>query len=115
VIDLSTSGLTFKLNERLITAMSRAATKSGRKTARRRPGRPDGAAHRETVRADLLRAARVLFAKRDFTATSVREIARRGEPSHDPLSLRRQGWSGRRCRKPSVGAEVRNLIAAVAA
>jgi AcrR family transcriptional regulator len=55
--------------------MSRATTKSGRKTARRRPGRPEGAAHRETVRADLLQAARELFAKRDFTATSVREIA----------------------------------------
>lgn len=69
------SGLTFKLNERLITAMSRATLNSGRKTTRRRPGRPEGAAHRETVRADLLRAARELFTKRDFTATSVREIA----------------------------------------
>src|SRR5512147_2679635 len=75
VMGLSASGLTFKLNVRLITDMSRAATKSGRKTARRRPGRPEGAAHRETVRADLLQAARELFAKRDFTAASVREIA----------------------------------------
>jgi len=55
--------------------MSRAALKSRRNPARRRPGRPEGTAHRETVRADLLRAARELFARRDFTATSVREIA----------------------------------------
>ena len=75
VMSLPASGLTFKLNVRLINPMSRAALKSRRKTARRRPGRPEGAAHRETVRADLLRAARELFAKRDFTATSVREIA----------------------------------------
>ena len=69
------SALTIKLNERLINAMSRVAPASGRNKVRRRPGRPEGAAHRETVRADLLRAARELFAQRDFTATSVREIA----------------------------------------
>lgn len=55
--------------------MPRSSLKSRRNTPRRRPGRPEGAAHRETVRADLLRAARELFAKRDFTAASVREIA----------------------------------------
>lgn len=55
--------------------MSRTASKSGTRARRRRPGRPEGAAHREAVRADLLRAARELFAKRDFTAASVREIA----------------------------------------
>jgi AcrR family transcriptional regulator len=54
--------------------MSRTAKKSGTR-ARRRPGRPEGTAHREAVRVDLLRAARELFAKRDFTAASVREIA----------------------------------------
>ena len=54
--------------------MSRTAAKSG-KQGRRRPGRPEGATHREAVRADLLRAARELFAKRDFKAASVREIA----------------------------------------
>lgn len=54
--------------------MSRTTSKSGTR-ARRRPGRPEGATHREAVRADLLRAARELFAKRDFTAASVREIA----------------------------------------
>jgi TetR/AcrR family transcriptional regulator len=55
--------------------MARATAKS-RKPAGRRPGRPEGAAHREAVRAALLRAARELFAKRDFTAASVRSIAR---------------------------------------
>jgi TetR/AcrR family transcriptional regulator len=55
--------------------MPRTTAKS-RKPARRRPGRPEGAAHREAVRAALLKAARELFAKRDFTAASVREIAR---------------------------------------
>ncbi len=42
---------------------------------RRRPGRPEGVAHREAVRTNLLRAARELFSRRDFTAASVREIA----------------------------------------
>jgi TetR/AcrR family transcriptional regulator len=55
--------------------MSRTAAKSGKRARRRRPGRPEGAAHREAVRADLLRAARELFARRDFKATSVRDIA----------------------------------------
>lgn len=55
--------------------MARTTVKS-RKPAGRRPGRPEGAAHREAVRAALLKAARELFAKRDFTAASVREIAR---------------------------------------
>jgi len=66
--------LTFKLNDRLINAMPRTITKS-RKPVGRRPGRPEGAAHREAVRAALLKAARELFAKRDFAAASVREIA----------------------------------------
>ena len=55
--------------------MSRTAAKSGTK-AGRRPGRPGGAEHTEAIRAALLRAARELFARRDFKATSVREIAR---------------------------------------
>jgi AcrR family transcriptional regulator len=42
---------------------------------RRRPGRPGGAAHAETVRAALLTAARALFAEHDFEAVSVRDIA----------------------------------------
>ncbi len=42
---------------------------------RRRPGRPAGVGHREDVRAALLKAARALFARRDYKATSVREIA----------------------------------------
>jgi TetR/AcrR family transcriptional regulator len=46
--------------------------KSGRK---RRPGRPSGAAHTAAIRGALLKAAREQFAKRDFTAASVREIA----------------------------------------
>ena len=55
--------------------MSRAIAKT-RRPAGRRPGRPEGAAHREAVRAALLKAARELFGKRDFTAASVRDIAR---------------------------------------
>lgn len=55
--------------------MSRTTSPSGARAPRRRPGRPEGTAHRETVRANLLRAAREFFAKRDFTAASVREIA----------------------------------------
>lgn len=42
---------------------------------RRRPGRPGGVAHAETVRAALLTAARALFAEHDFEAVSVRDIA----------------------------------------
>jgi TetR/AcrR family transcriptional regulator len=42
----------------------------------RRPGRPGGAAHTDAVRAELLRAAHELFTVRDFTAVSVRDIAR---------------------------------------
>jgi TetR/AcrR family transcriptional regulator len=42
----------------------------------RRPGRPGGATHTDAVRAELLRAARELFAERDFRAVSVRDIAR---------------------------------------
>lgn len=55
--------------------MSRLTAKS-RKPVGRRPGRPEGAAHREAVRAALLTAARELFANRDFKAVSVRDIAR---------------------------------------
>ena len=56
--------------------MARTPAKPRNRPARnRRPGRPEGAAHREAVRASLLRAARELFAQRDFKATSVREIA----------------------------------------
>jgi len=55
--------------------MSQTTAKSVKQSRHRRPGRPEGATHRETVRADLLTAARELFAKRDFTAASVREIA----------------------------------------
>jgi TetR/AcrR family transcriptional regulator len=56
--------------------MTRVAPKSTRKPAkRRRPGRPGGVAHTEAIRTALLKAARELFAKRDFKATSVREIA----------------------------------------
>lgn len=50
-------------------------SKPSTRAPRRRPGRPGGAAHRETVRANLLKAARELFARRDFTAAGVREIA----------------------------------------
>lgn len=56
--------------------MARTAAKSKNRTApRRRPGRPRGETHTETIRASLLKAARELFAQRDFKATSVREIA----------------------------------------
>ncbi|BAU48344.1 TetR family transcriptional regulator [Sulfurifustis variabilis] len=47
--------------------------------ARRRPGRPGGAGHTEAVREALLRAARELFAQRDFRAVSVRGIAARAK------------------------------------
>lgn len=55
--------------------MPRTSAKSPTRHGARRPGRPGGAAHSEAVRANLLRAARELFAKRDFTAAAVREIA----------------------------------------
>ena len=67
--------LTVKLNVRLINAMSRATAKSGKPAGRRRPGRPGGVAHTRAIRAELLKAARELFARRDFKAASVREIA----------------------------------------
>ena len=41
----------------------------------RRPGRPGGVAHAPVIRAALLRAARELFARRDFKSASVRAIA----------------------------------------
>lgn len=56
--------------------MARTTAKPGNKSApRRRPGRPRGEMHTEAIRAALLKAAREQFAKRDFTAASVREIA----------------------------------------
>lgn len=50
--------------------------KRRRAAVRRRPGRPGGADHTGAVRSALLRAARDLFAHRDFRAVSVRDIAR---------------------------------------
>lgn len=68
--------LDIKLNKCLIIAMSRAAAISKRQSSvKRRPGRPGGTAHTETIRAALLKAARELFARRDYKATSVRDIA----------------------------------------
>ena len=56
--------------------MARTTAKPGKKAApRRRPGRPKGETHTEAIRAALLKAARELFAQRDFKAASVREIA----------------------------------------
>lgn len=55
--------------------MERKTPTSRARVGRRRPGRPEGATHRETVRTNLLRAARQLFAQRDFTAAAVRDIA----------------------------------------
>jgi TetR/AcrR family transcriptional regulator len=56
--------------------MPRPSTASSGKPGRkRRPGRPTGAAHTAAIRGALLKAAREQFAKRDFTAASVREIA----------------------------------------
>lgn len=57
--------------------MARKANHSsqGRRSPRRQPGRPGGTAHRDAVRAALLGAARELFARRDFNAVSVRDIA----------------------------------------
>lgn len=56
--------------------MARTTAKPGKKAApRRRPGRPKGETHTEAIRAALLKAARELFARRDFKAASVREIA----------------------------------------
>jgi TetR/AcrR family transcriptional regulator len=56
--------------------MPRTSTASqGKPGRKRRPGRPTGTAHTAAIRSALLKAARELFAKRDFTAASVREIA----------------------------------------
>ena len=56
--------------------MPRTLTESKRTPIRkRRPGRPAGAAHTGAIRGALLKAARELFAKRDFKAASVRDIA----------------------------------------
>jgi TetR/AcrR family transcriptional regulator len=56
--------------------MPRPSTASqGKPGRKRRPGRPTGAAHTAAIRGALLKAAREQFAKRDFTAASVREIA----------------------------------------
>lgn len=56
--------------------MASSAAKAKHKPAlRRRPGRPRGEAHSEAIRAALIKAARELFAQRDFKAASVREIA----------------------------------------
>jgi AcrR family transcriptional regulator len=56
--------------------MPRTLTESKRTPIRkRRPGRPVGAAHTGAIRGALLKAARELFAKRDFKAASVRDIA----------------------------------------
>jgi AcrR family transcriptional regulator len=52
-----------------------AAKTKNRSATRRRPGRPRGETHTEAIRAALLKAARELFARRDFKATPVREIA----------------------------------------
>ncbi len=69
-------GLTLKLNNCLIIRVTRTSKKSKKSTATlRRPGRPGGVAHAPAIRAALLRAARELFARRDFKATSVRAIA----------------------------------------
>jgi TetR/AcrR family transcriptional regulator len=56
--------------------MPRTSTASqGKPGRKRRPGRPTGTAHTAVIRSALLKAAREQFAKRDFTAASVREIA----------------------------------------
>jgi len=56
--------------------MPRPSTASqGKPGRKRRPGRPSGAAHTAAIRSALLKAAREQFAKRDFTAASVRQIA----------------------------------------
>lgn len=56
--------------------MPRPATASqGKPGRKRRPGRPTGTAHTAAIRSSLLKAAREKFAKRDFSAASVREIA----------------------------------------
>lgn len=56
--------------------MACTTAKPGNRSApRRRPGRPRGETHTEAIRAALLKAARELFAQRDFKAASVREIA----------------------------------------
>ena len=56
--------------------MARTPAKPRNRPARsRRPGRPEGAAHADAIRGALLKAARELFAQRDFKAASVREIA----------------------------------------
>lgn len=55
--------------------MPSTAAKKPKNRLRRRPGRPRGEAHSEAIRAALLKAARQLFAQRDFKAASVREIA----------------------------------------
>ncbi len=58
--------------------MTQAALKPSRKSARgRRPGRPGGVEHAAAIRAALLKGARELFTRRDFTAVSVRDIARK--------------------------------------
>ncbi len=68
--------LDIKLNKCLIIAMPRTLVTSKRKSSgKRRPGRPAGTAHTEAIRNALLAAARELFAKRDFKAASVRDIA----------------------------------------
>ncbi|MEW6331643.1 MAG: TetR/AcrR family transcriptional regulator [Pseudomonadota bacterium] len=54
---------------------TRTAKNKNRTALRRRPGRPRGEAHSEAIRAALLKAARQLFAQRDFKAAPVREIA----------------------------------------
>jgi AcrR family transcriptional regulator len=54
---------------------STAAKPKNRSALRRRPGRPKGETHTETIRAALIKAARELFSQRDFKAASVREIA----------------------------------------
>ncbi|BAV34403.1 TetR family transcriptional regulator [Sulfuricaulis limicola] len=54
---------------------STAAKPKNRTAPRRRPGRPRGETHTESIRAALIKAARELFAQRDFKAASVREIA----------------------------------------
>jgi AcrR family transcriptional regulator len=56
--------------------MATSTAKNKNRTAlRRRPGRPRGEAHSEAIRAALLKAARQIFAERDFKAAPVREIA----------------------------------------
>jgi TetR/AcrR family transcriptional regulator len=52
-----------------------SARTARRARAIRGRGRPGGAAHTDAVRLELLRAARELFARRDFKSVSVRDIA----------------------------------------